>query len=84
MDYPGEWNLTERSIPDIALTCMYFVFTTITTIGLGDYYPVNDEERLIWSFILLGGVALFSFFMGFLLEMIMKVKDLDKNFEDEE
>jgi hypothetical protein len=60
---------------------MYFVFTTITTVGFGDYYPTNDHERLTWSFVLLGGVALFSYFMGFLLELIVKVKDMDKNFE---
>ena len=60
---------------------MYFVFTTITTVGFGDYYPTNDHEGLTWSFVLLGGVALFSYFMGFLLELIVKVKDMDKNFE---
>ena len=63
---------------------MYFVFTTITTVGFGDFFPTNDIERAIWCIVLLGGVAVFSYFMGFLLEMILKVQNLDKNFENEE
>ena len=55
---------------------MYFAFTTISTVGFGDYYPITDAERAIWAPILLSGVAIFSYFMGYLLEMILKVQNL--------
>ena len=38
-------------------TNMYFAFTTLSTIGLGDYHPKSDSERLFGSFLLLFGVA---------------------------
>ena len=59
------------------VTNMYFAFTTLSTIGLGDYYPKSDLERLFGSFLLLFGVALFSFIMGELLLMIDKIRAID-------
>ena len=63
---------------------MYFAFTTIATVGFGDYYPITDAERAVWAPILMSGVALFSYFMGYLLRMLIKVKDMDKEFNNEE
>ena len=63
---------------------MYFAFTTISTVGFGDYYPLTDTERAVWAPILLSGVAVFSYFMGYLLEMLIMVKDLSKEINNEE
>ena len=57
--------------------------TTMSTIGFGDFYPISNEERLLGSFMLLFGVALFSVFMGLLLEMIQKINSLDSNCSEE-
>jgi len=43
---------------------LYFAITTLSTIGFGDFAPVSIQERFIASFILLFGVAVFSFIMG--------------------
>ena len=61
----------------------YFTVTTMSTIGFGDFYPISNEERLLGSFLLLFGVALFSVFMGLLLEMIQKINSLDNNSSEE-
>lgn len=45
-----------------SLTAMYFSFTTLSTVGFGDLYPVSDIERLSGAFVLLFGVATFSYF----------------------
>ena len=66
------------------LTNMYFALTTLSTIGLGDYYPISNTERLFGSFLLLFGVAAFSYIMGDLLLMIDKLNDIDKECSDEE
>ena len=59
---------------------MYFSLTTLTTTGLGDFFPVTNEERLIYSFIMLGGVTVFSFFLGRLATMFDVITNLDSEF----
>jgi voltage-gated potassium channel len=58
------------SFGERTIASFYFTFTTLSTVGFGDYYPRNNIERLMGSFVLLGGVAIFSYIMGELLAMI--------------
>ena len=67
----------EQSSSMRVLVSTYFSFTTLSTVGLGDYYPVSDIERFVGSFVLLFGVAIFSYMMGELLIMINQIKTLD-------
>lgn len=60
-----------------ALIMTYFTLTTLTTIGLGDYYPVSNFERISWTFFLLGGVLIFSYINKELILMILKINELD-------
>ena len=53
---------------------MYFAFTSLSTVGFGDYYPVSDLERLVGSFVLLAGVAMFSYILSDLLSQIELIK----------
>ena len=43
---------------------MYFTFTSLSTVGFGDYYPHSDVERLVCALILLSGVIIFTFICG--------------------
>ena len=61
----------------------YFAFTTLSTVGFGDYYPISNLERLMGSFVLLSGVSLFSYIMGELMEMIRLLETIDKDFRAE-
>ena len=56
------------------LSVVYFAFTTLATVGYGDYYPVSNTERLIGSFIILFGVAVFSFIMGNFIDMLQEFR----------
>jgi hypothetical protein len=58
------WSLVDETGSRRVIVSMYFAFTTLTTIGLGDLYPVSDIERLVGAFLLLIGVATFSIIMG--------------------
>jgi hypothetical protein len=54
----------------------YYSFTSLATVGFGDFHAVADEERIITCFILLFGVMIFSYFMGVFIEILYKLEKL--------
>jgi len=48
----------------------YFSFTSLTTVGFGDYNPKSNIERLFIAFSLLFGVAIFSYIIGKFFEIL--------------
>ena len=50
----------------------YFAFTSLSTVGLGDYHPRSNSERMAGAFLLLFGVAITSFIMDHFNSMIMQ------------
>ena len=62
---------------------IYFMMTSLSTVGFGDYYPVNDFERIVGSIILLNGVAVFSYIMMKLADMIINFNVLNGEQSDE-
>ena len=57
------FNIENNSYSEILVTLTYFMFTTLSTVGLGDYHPINDRERALGSLILLFGVLITSVVM---------------------
>jgi len=59
----------------------YYAFTSLSTVGFGDLHPRSDVERIFCSFMLMFGVAIFSYIMGIFIEVLEKSKasaaDLD-------
>jgi hypothetical protein len=53
----------------------YYTLTTLATVGYGDFYPVSDLERLLAVFLMLCGVAFFSYIMGSFIEIIANYKN---------
>ena len=56
---------------------MYFAFTSLSTVGFGDYNPKSDIERVLCSFVLMFGVSIFSYIMGIFIEILGEIKALD-------
>jgi hypothetical protein len=56
------------------IAVVYFAFTTLATVGYGDYHPVCNGELLLGAFIILFGVAVFSFIMGNFIDMLLEFK----------
>jgi hypothetical protein len=53
-------------------------------VGLGDYVPRNNEERLLGVVFLFSGVAIFTFLAGKLTKNLSTYQDLKANFDDGE
>ena len=51
----------------------YFTFTTLSTVGFGDYNPKSNIERAALAFLMLFGVAIFSVIMGQFIDMLQTI-----------
>ena len=61
---------------------VYFAFTSLSTVGLGDLHPRNDIERPIGALVLFFGVAIFSMYMGQIIEMLNKFISFNEDLEE--
>lgn len=46
------------------IVSIYFILTTLSTVGYGDYYPKSDIEKVVAIFLMIMGIALFSYIMN--------------------
>lgn len=60
----------------------YFGITTLSTIGFGDFHPMSCIEKVVFSFIMMGGVSIFSFIMGHFIEILVSYKNLNTSSYD--
>lgn len=57
-----------------AITNSYFAFTSLSTVGFGDYHPTNSYERLICAGIIYIGNMIFGLIIGMFNGMIDEIK----------
>ena len=86
---PDEPNFLEefgfdrsRSIHETALAMSYFMFTSLSTVGLGDFHPINSYERILGAIILLFGVLITSIVIENLATMMKKLQALERDYEE--
>ncbi len=81
----GGYNMYDMSVYKRVVTCMYFIMTTLTTVGYGDFYPLSNAERIYIILVQLVGVSFYSYIMGNFIEVISsyekKVGIVDKGSE---
>jgi len=61
---------------------MYYSFTSLTTVGFGDYAPKSDPERIFITINLLFGVSIFSYILGVFLDNIAVIQTLSENLDE--
>ena len=64
------------------LAASYFIFTSLATVGFGDLNPRSDFERMMTAFILMFGVAIFSYVMGNFITILNTTKSLNDDLEE--
>jgi hypothetical protein len=65
-----------------AIRLMYYSFTSLSTVGFGDYHPRSNAERLCVAFMLLFGVAIFSYCMGTFIDILDGFKRLEEEIDE--
>jgi hypothetical protein len=53
-----------------AIALVYYAFTSLSTVGFGDYNPRSDAERVLIAVVLLFGVLTFSYAMGNFIQIL--------------
>ena len=66
----AEFGFSNQSMDEIYVASLYYMVTTIATVGYGDIYGTNMTERIICIFMMITGVFFFSFASGSLTHVI--------------
>jgi hypothetical protein len=75
----SKFDMKNRDPVHRAIVSTYFAFTSLSTVGFGDYHPRSDMERLIGAFILMFGVAIFSYIMGIFINIVDTLKTYNED-----
>mmetsp|Transcript_3247 Transcript_3247/g.4943 ORF Transcript_3247/g.4943 Transcript_3247/m.4943 type:complete len:177 (-) Transcript_3247:98-628(-) len=78
----AEFDLDVIPIKDAAIALTYYMFTSLSTVGLGDIHPVTNSERVIQAFMLLFGVMITSFTMENFSLMLKELKNFNESYQD--
>jgi len=70
IDYFEMNDLEEHNRPKDVLVFIYYSFTTLSTVGFGDFHPRSNTERIFVAFFMLFGVMIFSYIMGVFIDML--------------
>lgn len=65
-----------------AIIVMYYAFTSLSTVGFGDFSPRSDFERILCAIILLFGVAIFSYIMGNFINILDQYQNLNSDLDE--
>lgn len=65
-----------------AIIVVYYAFTSLSTVGFGDYHPKSDFERVLCAIILLFGVAIFSYIMGNFINILDQYQNLNSDLDE--
>lgn len=77
-----EYNMNKNSDMRNCISMVYFLITTLSTIGFGDFHPKSNLERAFMTVILLSGVMLFSLLMGTFFEILQTNKQAEMIHEE--
>jgi len=77
------YDLVGKSTFENAVIYTYFAFTSLSTVGFGDYTPRSNAERFIGAFMLMFGVALFSYIMGNFIAILNNYSQYNNDINDD-
>ena len=72
------------SIYEITIVLTYYMITTLSTIGFGDFYPRTSKERIFISITILFGVAIFAIIKKIFSNILLQFESLNNDFDEGE
>jgi len=66
-----QFETTNNSNIQSPADALWWAFTTITTVGYGDKYPVTQEGRFVAAILMTVGVGVFGTFTGFMASLFV-------------
>jgi hypothetical protein len=75
------FGLNTMTPREITILVTYYMFTSLSTVGFGDYHPRSNFERIYCAFVLLFGVAIFSYIMGKFIEILDQFKSYNNDLD---
>ena len=76
------YGLKDSSILEQYVTCLYWAFTTICTVGYGDYHPVTTNERIAVILCMLISSGMFSYIIGDIGRLVRNFNFLSAQFKE--
>jgi hypothetical protein len=70
ISFYNDINKPEYSKFERLIICCYFILTTLSTVGYGDFTPKSNIEKIIAIFLMILGIAFFSYIMGNFTDII--------------
>lgn len=71
-----------NNIMETIVKLMYYMLTTLSTVGYGDYFPSSILEKIVGIFIEIVGVSVFSVLMNQFIEVVLKFKGDDESIDE--
>ena len=92
LDYPEDdrhpansfvaYNFDWLSPGRVTIILTYFSFTTLATIGMGDYHPNGNQEWIFSILIMMTGVIVFSLVMNIFVAIILQIQNLSSEIDE--
>ena len=68
--WTGQLGLDTSHQSELYLSGLYYIMTTLTTVGYGDIVPVTGTERVFCLIVMLFGVFIYSYTIGSLINIM--------------
>lgn len=82
IEYELEIDSVKYTHKEQVLVGVYYMFTTLSTVGFGDMSPQTSHEMIVCAIIMFFGVAIFALVMSQFLEIIETFKKIDEEIGD--
>lgn len=80
----NSYGIGDNTDTENLIIVVYFAFTTLSTVGFGDFNPKSEVERIVTTLILLVGVATFSYIMGQFIDILLQLEHVTADNEESE